>query len=165
MEYQDALSNQANSVATEKLELMDEKAADLQARTELAKAKAEKEAAETEIAKLEEARAAAREPKEIELINAKIYNLRKLADAASNKARTVTGRLSRESANQMYARLLQEEVGAGRMSRDEAMSRLENAMFDPMRALLQQATGAPMAPKPTPSTKPKVFDPKTKTWK
>lgn len=153
MEYKGAMGEQARAVAFEKRELVDEKSRDLAAKAALSEAKAELTTKRTEIAQLEEQRNAAREPKEIELLDAKIYALRKEADAAMNKARMATGRMSRESANQMYARLLQDDIAAGNLTPQEAQSKLENALFDPMRALMQNAIGAPQA---GPATNPRV---------
>jgi hypothetical protein len=153
MEYKGAMGEQARAVAFEKRELVDEKERDLSAKAALSEAKAELTTKRTEIAQLEEQRNAAREPKEIELLDAKIYALRKEADAAMNKARMATGRMSRESANQMYARLLQDDIAAGNLTPQEAQAKLENALFDPMRALMQNAIGAPQA---GPATNPRV---------
>jgi hypothetical protein len=140
-------------VAVEKAELMDAKREDLEARAALGQAKVVREKTEAEIMQLEEARKQAREPKEIELIDARIYNLRKSADAAGEKARMATSRMSRESANQMYARLIQDDVSMGILTPQEAQTKLENALFDPMRALMQNAIGTPQA---GPATNPRV---------
>jgi hypothetical protein len=160
MDYKGALGAQANAVAVEKAELMDAKREDLEARAALGQAKVVREKTEAEIMQLEEARKQAREPKEIELIDARIYNLRKSADAAGEKARMATSRMSRESANQMYARLIQDDVSAGILTPQEAQTKLENALFDPMRALMQNAIGTPQA---GPATNPRVPSAKAPT--
>lgn len=166
VKYKGAMGDQAQAVATEKMELLDEKKADMEARTVLTQAKTEITRTKNELAKLEEARKAVREPKQLELLDARINQLR--ADAAALGERAVQAAMkgSPKSMNQLYTNLLQEDYAAGRITREELLSKLEVGLVDPIRQLtalvaggglpsqppVRGPDGAPVPPKPSQQT-------------
>ena len=136
MGYKGAMGEQAQAVAQEKRDTLDEKQALMTAQAELANARAGKARIDAEIAQLEEARANAREPKEIELIDAKIKNLTNMGQAALTAAAKRVGSLSKESLGQLAARQLTEDYESGAIDRAEYQRRTAQLLVNPMNLLM-----------------------------
>lgn len=164
MGYKDAMGNQANAVATEKQVTLDEKEALMQAQADLATAKASKTKVDSEIAQLEEARASARDPKEMELLDAKIYNLRKVADAMGIKA-DKAGKVisSNVTVQKVIGGIVAKQAAGLEITPEEqdALDKWSPAVMNPLQAvmgslLLNQQGGVPPVVNPrAPASAPK----------
>lgn len=162
MGYKSAMGAQANAVATEKMDTLDEKQALMQAQADLAQAKSGKAQVDAEIAQLVEARKQAREPNEIALIEAKIKNLGMMGQAAISAAAKRVGSLSKESLGQLAARQLTEDYESGAITRAEYQQKTQQLLVNPMQLVMgsllaQQGIGG--VPPAAPATNPRVQAP------